>query len=189
MRRLREMVEVRIHCRGGQGGVTAARIIGLASVREGKHALAFPSFTVERRGAPVMAFLRISENEILDRSFIYNPDYVLVFDSGLLTHPSVKVGVRESTLFLVNAKSRDEAEAIGVSRLVVVDALSIALEVLEVPIVNTAMCGAFAAASRLIGMEALAKAIREFLPARVADKNVEAALKAYREVEAYGKNE
>jgi pyruvate ferredoxin oxidoreductase gamma subunit len=183
------MVEVRIHCRGGQGGVTAARIIGLAAVREGKHALAFPSFTVERRGAPVMAFLRISENEILDRSFIYNPDYVLVFDRGLLTHPSVKVGVRESTLFLVNAKSPSEAEAIEANRLVVVDALGIALEILGIPIVNTAMCGAFAAASRLIGMEALAKAIREFLPAKVADKNVEAALKAYREVEAHGKNE
>ncbi|HID18870.1 TPA: pyruvate ferredoxin oxidoreductase [Candidatus Bathyarchaeota archaeon] len=182
------MVEVRIHCRGGQGGVTAARIIGLAAVKEGKHALAFPSFTVERRGAPIMAFIRISENEIFDRSFIYNPDYVLIFDPGLLTHPSVKMGVREDTFFLVNAKSLKEATALEAKRLATVDASSIALEVLGVPIVNTAMCGAFAAASRLIGMETLTEAIKEFLPVKVANKNIEAALKAYREVKTYGKN-
>jgi pyruvate ferredoxin oxidoreductase gamma subunit len=182
------MVEVRIHCRGGQGGVTAARIIGLAAVKEGKHALAFPSFTVERRGAPIMAFIRISENEIFDRSFIYNPDYVLIFDPGLLTHPSVKMGVREDTFFLVNAKSLKEATALEAKRLAMVDASSIALEVLGVPIVNTAMCGAFAAASRLVGIEALTEAIKEFLPVKVANKNIEAALKAYREVKTYGKN-
>lgn len=179
------MVEVRIHCRGGQGGVTAARILGLAALREGKHAIAFPSFTVERRGAPIMAFVRISETEIFDRSFIYNPDYVLIFDPGLINHPTVKMGVREDTLFIVNAKSLEEVSLLGARRIALVDASTIALKVLGVPIVNTAMCGAFAAASRLLSFNALEKAVREFLPVKIADENVKAALKAYREVKVY----
>ena len=182
------MTEIRIHCRGGQGGVTAARILGLAAVREGKHALAFPSFTVERRGAPIMAFVRISEEEILDRSFIYNPDYVLIFDPGLLNHPSVRVGVREETFFLVNASSREQAASLGVKKLAFVNASAIAHQVLGVPIVNTAMCGAFAAASKLLSFEALEKAIREFLPSKIAGKNVEAAFRAYQEVKFIGEN-
>ncbi|RLF16251.1 MAG: hypothetical protein DRJ97_01460 [Thermoprotei archaeon] len=176
------MVEVRIHCRGGQGGVTAARIIGLAAVKEGRRAIAFPSFTVERRGAPVMAFVRISEGEVLDRSFIYNPDYVLIFDPKLIPHPSVKVGVKEDTSFLVNAKSKEEAGPLGARRLAVIDATKIAMELLGAPIVNTAMCGAFASFTGLIGLKALEEAIREVLPPRIADRNVEAAMRAYEEV-------
>ncbi len=165
--------------------MTAARIIGLAAVKEGRRAIAFPSFTVERRGAPVMAFVRIGEGEVTDRSFIYSPDYVLIFDPKLITHPSVKVGVKEDTCFLVNAKSKEEAAPLGAKRLALVDALNIAMELLGAPIVNTAMCGAFAAFSKLIGVEALEAAIMEVLPSKIAPRNVEAALRAYKEVEVW----
>jgi len=181
-----ELVEVRIHCRGGQGGVTAARIIGLAAVREGRRAIAFPSFTVERRGAPVEAFIRVGDGEILDRSFIYRPDYVLVFDPKLVSHPSVLVGVSESTRFVVNTRSPSEAaEALKAREVAWVDASKIALELLRAPIVNTAMCGAFVAYSKLVGVEALEEAIKEVLPPKIADANVEAALRAYREVRVW----
>ncbi len=176
------MVEVRIHCRGGQGGVTAARIIGLAAILEGKHAIAFPSFTVERRGAPIMAFVRIGDSQILDRSMVYSPDYVLIFDRSLLQNPVVTMGARKETIFLANATS-GEAKNLGARRIAVVNALRIALDVLGVPIVNTAMCGAFAAVSRLFTLESLKRAIAEFLPSRIVEANVKAAAKAYEEVE------
>jgi len=179
------VVEVRIHCRGGQGGVTAARIIGLAAVKEGLRAIAFPSFTVERRGAPVTAFVRISESDVLDRSFIYSPDYVLIFDSKLIAQPSVKAGVKEGTAFLVNARSRAEVEALGARRLGVVDASRIAMELLGAPIVSSAMCGAFASFTGLLRLGSIEEAIREVLPPAVADRNVEAAVRAYREVESW----
>ena len=179
-------MEVRIHCRGGQGGVTAARIIGLAAVKEGRRAIAFPSFTVERRGAPVQAFVRISEGEVLDRSFIYHPDYVLIFDPRLVNHPSVPIGVGESTKFLVNTRSPSEAAgALKAREVAWVDALKIALDLLKAPIVNTAMCGAFAAYSKLIEAGSLEEAIKEVLPPRIVDVNVQAALKAYEEVKVW----
>ncbi|MEM4700055.1 MAG: 2-oxoacid:acceptor oxidoreductase family protein [Candidatus Nezhaarchaeales archaeon] len=180
-------MEVRIHCLGGQGGVTAARIIGLAAVKDGRAAVAFPSFTVERRGAPVQAFVRVGEGgEIFDRSFVYRPDYVLIFDPKLVNSPAVLAGASESTKFLVNTRSpASAAKALRVRELAWVDALRLSLEVLKAPIVNTAMCGAFAAYSKLISARALEEAIREVLPPRLASANVEAALRAYGEVRVW----
>lgn len=180
-----ETVEVRIHCRGGQGGVTAARIIGLAAIKRRMKAIAFPSFTVERRGAPVSAFIRILEGELLDRSFIYHPDYVLVLDCGLSSHPIIREGSKDTTFFLVNARSMEDVPSLKGKRLATVDALKIAMEVLKVPIVNTAMCGAFAAVYKTIDIDAVKLAIEETLPTELAKQNVEAALRAYEEVKVW----
>ena len=65
------MIEVRFHGRGGQGAVTSAELMALAAIAEGKFAQAFPSFGPERRGAPVQAFLRISDQPIRLREKIY----------------------------------------------------------------------------------------------------------------------
>jgi pyruvate ferredoxin oxidoreductase gamma subunit len=76
------MYEIRIHSRGGEGGVTAARLIALAAFRDGKYATAVPFYGAERRGAPVRAFARISGDEINLRSEIYNPDIVIILDES-----------------------------------------------------------------------------------------------------------
>ncbi|MCK5698636.1 MAG: 2-oxoacid:acceptor oxidoreductase family protein, partial [Candidatus Aenigmarchaeota archaeon] len=70
------MKEIRIHGRGGQGSVTAAELAAVAAFADGKYSQAFPAFGVERRGAPIMAFTRISEQPIRLRSQVYEPDYV-----------------------------------------------------------------------------------------------------------------
>ncbi|MCD4718012.1 MAG: 2-oxoacid:acceptor oxidoreductase family protein, partial [Desulfobacterales bacterium] len=70
------MIEIRFHGRGGQGAVTAAEILAKAAISEGKYAQGFPNFGAERRGAPVMAFLRISEKPIYIRERIDTPDVV-----------------------------------------------------------------------------------------------------------------
>ena len=74
------MYEVRIHSRGGQGGVTAARLIAIAAFRDGKHATATPFYGAERRGAPIVAFARIDESPIRIYSQVRNPDLVVVLD-------------------------------------------------------------------------------------------------------------
>ena len=72
------MIELRLHGRGGQGAVTSAELLAQAAISEGKYAQAFPSFGPERRGAPVVAFCRISDEPIRLRTNIYHPDLVLV---------------------------------------------------------------------------------------------------------------
>jgi 2-oxoacid:acceptor oxidoreductase gamma subunit (pyruvate/2-ketoisovalerate family) len=78
-----EMYEFRLHGRGGQGIVVAAAIFAEAVFLEGYYARAFSLFGAERRGAPVTAFIRVSEDRLMPRSRIYQPDYVVVFDSTL----------------------------------------------------------------------------------------------------------
>ena len=79
------MKEIRWHGRGGQGGFTVSRLLGIAAgMFENKHALAFPSFGPERRGAPVLAFTKIDDSKIHDRSEVNQCDYVVVMDETLV---------------------------------------------------------------------------------------------------------
>ncbi|HEC49808.1 MAG TPA: pyruvate synthase, partial [Candidatus Desulfofervidus auxilii] len=78
------MLEIRFHGRGGQGAVTCTELIAKAAIAEGKYAQAFPSFGAERRGAPVTAFLRVSDRPIRIRQNIYEPDVIVVLDPTLL---------------------------------------------------------------------------------------------------------
>ena len=88
------MIEVRVHGRGGQGGVTSAEMLAIAAINEGKFAQAFPSFGPERRGAPVIAFARVSDKKIRNRTKVYTPDVVVVLDPSVLSIVNVE-GVEE----------------------------------------------------------------------------------------------
>jgi len=78
------MLEIRLHGRGGQGAVTSAELLALAVINEGKYGQAFPSFGPERRGAPVIAFCRVDEKQIKIRTYVDEPDLVLVLDPSIL---------------------------------------------------------------------------------------------------------
>ena len=175
-------MEIRLHCRGGQGAATAATILARAAAEEGKYVQAFPFFGTERRGAPVMAFVRISDTPIWVRCQIYNPNYVLVLDPTLLEVVNVIAGLRKEGIIIINTSQSPEDIQLGVKNVATVDATAIALNVLGVPIPNTVMCGAFVAASKIVGFESIATAIRDILPKEFAEKNVEAALLGYKKV-------
>ena len=96
------MVEIRFHGRGGQGAVTSAELTALAAIEEGKYAQAFPSFGPERRGAPVMAFVRISDKPICTREKVYEPNYVIVLDPTLLKLVNVEAGLKKGGIVIVN---------------------------------------------------------------------------------------
>ena len=178
------MKEIRIHGRGGQGGVTAAELLAQAAFTEGKWAQSFAFFGAERRGAPVEAFLRIADKPNPIRSRIYHPDYVLVFDPKLLEIMDVTDGLKEDGMILMNtAKRPDEADIKG-QRVATVDATGIALEldllVAGLPVVNTAMTGAFAKATGEVKLESLTEAIRKQWSGPAEEKNAEAAVRAYK---------
>lgn len=176
----RKLKEIRIHGRGGQGSVTAAELIAVAAFEDGKWSQAFPYFGTERRGAPVTAFARIADTQIRVRSQIYQPDYIIVQDPSLIHAVDVASGVKENGLIIVNTEKDPRDIKISANANVrTIDATSIALEVIGLPIVNTALLGAFAGATGLIRLESVNKAIRERFPGKVGEKNIAAVKKAF----------
>lgn len=179
-----ELIEIRWHGRGGQGAVTSAELIASAAIKEGKFAQAFPSFGPERRGAPVLAFNRISAKEhIRIRSAVTQPDIVVVLDPGLLGIINVTAGLKDGGALIVNSsRELDEmkSEFGGPWRLAVVNATAIALELLKVPIVNTTMLGALLKATDLVRLDTLSELIEEHF-GKLGQRNVEACKRAYGE--------
>ena len=177
------MIEVRFHGRGGQGAVTSAELMALAAIAEGKYAQAFPSFGPERRGAPVQAFLRISDQPIRLREKIYEPDMVVVLDPSLLATGNVKAGLKPGGTLVANSSKSVEAvrgECGFKGRTAVADASKIAEDELGVPITNTTMLGALLKAASLIGMDAIKEPLQGRF-GRLAVKNQKALERAYAE--------
>ena len=178
------MREIRFHGRGGQGAVTAADILSVAAFYDGKYCQAFPFFGVERRGAPVMAFARINDKFIRQRNQIYEPDYILVQDATLLEVLDVAQGLKPNGKAIINTeKEKDELSLKTDAEIVTVNATKIALDVLGVPIVNTALLGAFAAITGEVTLDSLKKAVNKRFPEKLAAKNVKAVEVAYNEAE------
>lgn len=171
--------EIRIHGRGGQGAVTAAQLLAHAAHIEGKHVQAFPYFGAERRGAPVKAFARISDNPILLHSQVYNPDYVIVLDPQLYKIIDVTEGLKRDGVVVLNTTRHPSELKLGSYRIATVDATGIALElglrVAGQPIVNTSMVGAFAGATGEVQLNSVLKAIRENWRGSAEEKNARAA--------------
>ena len=173
-----------MHGRGGQGAVTSAELLAQAAISEGKYAQAFPSFGAERRGAPVLAFVRVSENApIRTRAEVTEPDVVVVLDPSLLRILDVTSGLKDRGTFVVNTrKSAEEMSSEFGSkwRLATVDASKIAQELLGVPITNTTMVGALVRATEVVSLESLVEPLRKRF-GRLADRNINAMKRAYDE--------
>jgi len=174
------MKEIRIHGRGGQGSVTAAEMISIAAFEDGKFSQAFPAFGVERRGAPVQAFTRISDSPIRLRSQIYTPDYVIVQDATLLETVDVASGIKDDGVIIVNTTEKPESLKLDTkARVMTVAATKVAMDIIGFPIVNTVLLGAFAGATGEINVESIKKAVKGRFSGKVAEKNAQAIQKAY----------
>jgi pyruvate ferredoxin oxidoreductase gamma subunit len=182
------MLEIRFHGRGGQGAVTCAELMAKAAIAEGKCAQAFPSFGAERRGAPVMAFLRISDGPIRIRQQIYEPDVVVVLDPTLLRLAGVFEGLKKEGIIIINSPQSPEVvqkEYKFKQEVASVDATKIALDTLRLPITNTTMLGAVVKATKIVKMESLAQAL-EGRFGRLAERNKKAMEKAFEETKLMG---
>lgn len=173
------MKEIRWHGRGGQGGFTASRLLGIAAgMFEKKYAMAFPSFGPERRGAPVLAFTKIDNSKIHDRSEVENCNYVVVMDDTLLT-PEIINGVSENGVFIINSTGTKSFPYLDSFKIVTIDATSLALEILGRPITNTAMYGALVATSDLVSLESATSSIKQEMKPALVEKNIKIVEKAY----------
>ena len=177
------MIEIRFHGRGGQGTVVASKILADAIAKEGNYVQAYPEFGVERRGAPVYAFIRIDNKPIYDKSRIYRPDHIVVVDPTLIEAIDVTEGLKEDGWIIVNSdKKPEELNFPKKYKVAIINATEIAVKhklgTLAAPIVNTAIVGAVVKILRLAKIESVLEAVREGVPTKPED-NVAAAKEAY----------
>jgi pyruvate ferredoxin oxidoreductase gamma subunit len=185
------LVRVRFHGRGGQGAKTASRILGSAAFNDGYFAQDFPIYGAERRGAPVSAFTRLSNEAITERGFVFSPDISAVMDDSLIADPLVNpfAGLRKGGVAVVNTTKPtgsflSEREDVTVAS---VDLTGQALKTLGKPILSA---GIAAAVARISGIkkkalfDAIVEELRDIgLSDEMVKKNVEFAAAIYRELD------
>ena len=182
------MYEIRLHGRGGQGAVMAAGMLAAGLVADGKFAVAIPSFGFERRGAPVVAFVRADEREIRRMTNITHPDCVVCIDPTVARSVDIFAGLKPGgTLVQTTAKSpRDLDLPDSVGTVGVIDAVRIALEIFGRPITNTLMLGAFARTTGRVSFDALKQALVESdLRDANLEQNMTALERGYAETEVH----
>ncbi len=177
------MIEIRFHGRGGQGTVVASKILADTIAKEGNYVQAYPEFGVERRGAPVFAFIRIDDSPIYDKSRIYEPDHVVVVDPTLIDAIDVTEGLKEGGMIIINTdKKPEELKFPDKYKIVSFNATGIAvrhkLGTLAAPIVNTSIVGAVVKILKLARIESLLEAVREGVPVK-PEENAAAAKEAF----------
>jgi len=184
------LVEVRWHGRGGQGVVTSSELLARAALREGYYVYHAPEFGPERRGAPVRAYTRISDEPIEQHFGIYEPDIVVVIDPTLQANVEyILYGMKRGGTLVLNAVKPGDAVVEKARELEAaiyhVDAYTIAMDIFGRPFYNTPMLGAMAKATGLVKLESIMAALEERFTADVLEKNKEAVKRAYEEVKKY----
>ncbi len=176
-----KIIEIRWHGRGGQGTVTAAKIVAHAAFHAGYQGVAMtPTIGTERRGVPVFTSLKISKNKIYDLSPIENPDMVVVLDHLLLEENGVVSGLKPGGVIVINTPKPLDAYSFPGMRVAVADVTSLASQTgLKPGIVSSGIIGAFARASDLIAIEPLVDAIKEEFKGLRPAENVRAARLVY----------
>ncbi len=182
---MQDYYEIRWHGRGGQGAITAAKILAQAAHLEGYRGVtAAPSFGAERRGAPVSASTRIASQPIMVVSQVESPNVVVVLDHTLLKYDEVTSGLVRGGWLIVNSWRRPgELDLGGRFNIATADATrvcsNLGLTVAGLTVVNTAILGAFVRATEAVTMANVEKAIRERFSDSQVDINLAAVGQTY----------
>jgi len=184
----KEFIEIRWHGRGGQGAITAAKIVAEAAFTSGYAGVVMaPTFGTERRGAPVMTSLKISREKIYDLSPIETPDIVVVLDHLLLKEADVTSGLKPGGIIILNTPMAFESYSFKDYHLATADITAISVEAgLPHGMVNTGIIGSLEKAAGLLGIDILLKGIEEEFRTRKPEKNSMAARIAYERTVAGG---
>ena len=176
------MKEIRIHGRGGQGSLVLAQFMAIAALEDGKYGQAFPFLGGggERRGKPISAFCRLSEQAIRVRSHIHEPDYVIVQDSTILGEVDVEGGLKPDGAVLINTDKDVRDLKLTHSNVCAISADELARRILGRPIINTALLGTFAGFSKELSLEAVLKAVRRKFPGELGEKNAQVVEESYK---------
>ncbi len=185
----KSLIEIVIHGRGGQGSVTAANLLVAAALKDdNKGVQAFPFFGAERRGAPVRAFARISDDEINLRSEITSPDIVIIQDESIMDLVDVLKGLKKGGKVLINTtKKPDEFDFSKKFNVATVDATGVAIKhdivVGGIPVVNTTILGAIPKILDRVTLTSIQSIIREKWKGDQGEQNVKATEDAFKNVE------
>jgi len=176
------MKEIKVLGRGGQGAVTGAQVLATAAFLEGYWAQTFPQFGAERRGAPVIAYVRLAHDVIAIRNKVYHPDVVIVMDLNLFKMSKPLDGIKKNGTVIINCQPKNFdslPDITGISnRLFCVDATTIANKIYgatTIPITNIIIIGAYCAAESDVSITSIYKALPDFFPAEKLEINREAA--------------
>ncbi|HOO45741.1 MAG TPA: 2-oxoacid:acceptor oxidoreductase family protein [Deltaproteobacteria bacterium] len=177
----RDIIEIRWHGRGGQGAITAAKIVAKATFETGFPGVVMvPTFGTERRGAPVFTSLKLSRDRIYDLSPIEHPDIIVVLDHMLLEEGAILKGLKPGGLIVINTPRPLQAYDFQGMKVAAADVTHLANKAgLPQGVVNSGIIGAFARASNLADMDTLTKAIEEEFAGRRPKENARAALETY----------
>ena len=178
-----EMIEIRWHGRGGQGTVTAAKVLADACLSGGRNVQAFPEYGPERAGAPLRAYNRISEKQLRMHCPVLNPGVVAVVDASLLDAINVAEGAKDDAVFVVNTgknpkEIRAKLKARPSQKVFTVDATKIAIETIGRPLPNSSMLGALNKATAIVSMDMLLEDVRGSFGKKFAQKIIDANLAA-----------
>jgi len=185
----KSLVEIVFHGRGGQGSVTAANLLVAAALKDkNKGVQAFPFFGAERRGAPVRAFARISDDEIHLRSEIYEPDIVIVQDESIIGIVDITKGLKKDSKILINTQKKPADFPFSKKyHVATVDATGIAVKhdilVGGIPVVNTPMLGAVPKVLDRVSLKSIQEVIQNKWKGEQGEVNVKAAKDSYDNVE------
>ncbi len=185
------MTEIRWHGRGGQGTVTAAKVLADACLSGGRHVQAFPEYGPERAGAPLRAYNRISSSEIRMHCPVLHPQIVSIVDATLLDSINVAEGSVDDAIFIVNTSKdpkeiREKLKAKSSQKIFAIDATRIALDCFGRALPNSSMLGAICKATNLLSLDTLLDAVEKSFGKKFAQKiidgNLEASKRGYEEV-------
>ena len=186
------LTEIRWHARGGQGAVTAAKMVAELALGQKKYFQAFPEYGPERSGAPIVAYTRVSDAPIQIYAGIEHPQIVVVLDPSLLGIVDVTKGAPADAIVLVNsemspAELRKHYHLKGF-RYFTIAATRIAVETIKRPIPNTPMVGALTRITGLFPIDEVVEFLRldfgKKFPPKVVEGNINAITRSYEEVQA-----
>jgi 2-oxoisovalerate ferredoxin oxidoreductase gamma subunit len=179
------MIEIKFRGRGGQGAVIASEILGRAFFLEGKFPQCFSLFGGERRGAPVVGFLRVDEEPILLKCQIKHPDQLILFDLSLMDEKEISEELKPGGVILINTdRGIDSFGGLRRFGIGLIDAGPIARKVGLGGTSNTAVLGAYARLTNLVHIETLVETVKAMVPAKV-EANVQAVKDAYQNTRVY----
>ena len=186
-----DTVEIRWHGRGGQGTVTAAKVLADACLSGGRYVQAFPEYGPERAGAPLRAYNRVSSKELRMHCPVLRPQIVSVVDATLIDSINVTEGATKNAIFVVNS-SKDPKEirarlnAEPEQKVFTIDATKIAMECIGRGLPNASMLGAVCKVAGLVSLEHLledvSKSFGKKFSQKIIDGNIEATRRGYEEV-------
>ncbi len=169
------MKEIRIHARAGQGAITTATLLGYAYFLKGMYPYAFPHFGAARMGAPMNAFVRVDSKAVRLRSQIYEPDYLIIVDATLMRGFNCFSGLQDNGIAIINEKEGIELPKIKAGQKVyTVPANDIAMKTIGRPLGNTALLGAFSAATGELDVDHLFEAIKKRFSGKAQEGNIQA---------------